>query len=128
MACAPGRLLGRWALRPGAGVRAASCPRSEAGATEIADHEGWLSDSFAIRGRATKLGYTEDVDDLWVHSYVKAYASLGVIVEIGFTGSPYTPREKVTAAVTELTFGVPGGRFRSRTCPRSSWRCPTRTT
>ncbi|PUB26928.1 PBS lyase HEAT-like repeat-containing protein [Promicromonospora sp. AC04] len=86
-------------------------PGIEAGATGIADHEGWLSDSFAIRGRATKLGYTEDVDDLWVHSYVKEYASLGVVVEIGFTGSPYMPREKVTAAVTELTFrraGRPG--------------------
>ncbi|MFC8800597.1 DUF4132 domain-containing protein [Promicromonospora sp. NPDC057138] len=85
-------------------------PEVEPGATEIADHEGWLSDTFAIRGRATKLGYKRDVDDLWIRSYVKEYASLGVIVEIGFTGSAL-PEKKEPAAVTELLFrhaGRPG--------------------
>jgi len=80
-------------------------PALAAGATEIADHRGWLSDSFAIRGRAGKRGFarTDSTDNGWFEAYVKEYRSLGVVVEIGFTGSTL-PEENIAATVTTLTF------------------------
>jgi hypothetical protein len=96
----------------GFGSDAVGLPQLSVGATEIADHRGWLSDSFAIRGRAAKRGFvrTESRDNGWFDRYVKEYPSLGVTVEIGFTGST-VPEENIPAAVTELAFrrsGRPG--------------------
>lgn len=96
----------------GLGPDAVGLPELAAGATEIADHKGWLSDSFAIRGRATKRGFarTDSRDNGWFDAYVKRYPSLGITVEIGFTGATL-PEENIPAAVTQLTFrraGRPG--------------------
>ncbi|MFC8800596.1 DUF4132 domain-containing protein [Promicromonospora sp. NPDC057138] len=108
--------LADYAITPlfdqGLGPDAVGLPELAPGATEVADHRGWLSDSFAIRGRATKRGFarTESRDNGWFDSYVKEYPSLGVVAEIGFTGS-IVPEENIPAAVTELTFrraGRPG--------------------
>ncbi|MFJ3405285.1 DUF4132 domain-containing protein [Promicromonospora sp. NPDC090134] len=89
----------------GLGAHAVVPPELEPGAREIADHRGWLTDSFSIRGRATKLGYRRAAseDGGWFDAYTKAYPRLGVTVEISFTGA-YLPEENIPAAVTSLTF------------------------
>ncbi|MFB8229602.1 DUF4132 domain-containing protein [Cellulosimicrobium sp. NPDC055967] len=80
-------------------------PDVPAGATAIDDHRGWFSDSFSIRGRATKRGYTRSQaeDAGWFSAYTKSFASAGVVVQIEFTGS-FVPEENIAAAVTALTF------------------------
>lgn len=80
-------------------------PALDAGAVAVADHEGWLSDSFSIRGRATKRGYTRSQaeDAGWFSAYTKSFASAGIVVQIEFTGS-FVPEENIPAAITRLTF------------------------
>jgi hypothetical protein len=82
-----------------------AAPQFAPDAIEVADHRGWLSDSFAIRGRATKRGYSRAPaeDGGWFNHYHKELPGSGVRVEIGFTGS-YLPEDQIAAAVTELTF------------------------
>ncbi len=89
----------------GLGAGAVVLPELDPGAREIADHRGWLSDSFSIRGRATKLGYQRAAseDGGWFDAYTKEYPGLGVTAYIWFTGA-YLPEENIPAAVTELTF------------------------
>ncbi|MFI2365416.1 DUF4132 domain-containing protein [Promicromonospora sp. NPDC019610] len=74
-------------------------------ATVIDTRKGWLSDSFTIRGRATKLGYSRSQaeDAGWFSAYRKEYPTLGLTVEIEFTGA-FLPEENITAAVQELVF------------------------
>jgi hypothetical protein len=71
----------------------------------IETRKGWLSDSFTIRGRATKLGYvrSQAEDAGWFDAYRKEYATLGLTVEIEFTGA-FLPEENITAAVRQLVF------------------------
>lgn len=71
----------------------------------ITVREGWLSDSFTIRGRATKLGYarSQAEDAGWFNAYCREYPALGLTVEIEFTGA-FLPEENITAAVRELVF------------------------
>lgn len=78
------------------------------------DFEGHLLGSYALRGRATRLGYTRGAagDGGWFVSYVKRFPTLGIVAEIEFTGSPL-PEEDRTVALRSLTFsrerpGVPG--------------------
>lgn len=76
------------------------------GTTTVIDtRKGWLSDSYTIRGRATKLGYTRSQaeDAGWFSAYRKEYPSLGITVEIEFTGA-FLPEENITAAVQHLVF------------------------
>lgn len=74
-------------------------------ATAIETRKGWLSDSYTIRGRATKLGYTRSQaeDAGWFSAYRKEYPTLGIIVELEFTGA-FLPEENITAAMQELVF------------------------
>jgi hypothetical protein len=76
----------------------------------ITDHQGWLSDSFAIRTRATKRGYSRSAteDGGWFNEYRKEMPGLGIEVVIGFTGS-YLPEEQIAAAVTDLFFRSKSG-------------------
>ena len=90
----------------------AVAPPIAEGADSIDDHLGWLSDSFAIRGRATKRGYNRGAaeDGGWFSEYYKDLpgASLRVIIE--FTGS-ILPEEQIPAAVTALVFAKSGRRI-----------------
>jgi hypothetical protein len=74
-------------------------------ATVIDTRKGWLSDSFTIRGRATKLGYvrSQAEDAGWFSAYCREYPTLGITVEIEFTGA-FLPEENITAAMRELVF------------------------
>lgn len=72
---------------------------------EIVDRKGWLTDSFTIRGAATKRGYQRGAgeDGGWFYQYLKPFTSLGIEVVIGFTGNPL-PEENIPAAITTLSF------------------------
>ncbi|MFD6141857.1 DUF4132 domain-containing protein [Promicromonospora sp. NPDC060271] len=87
------------------GAQAGALPEPADGATAIRTREGWLSDSFTIRGRATKLGYTRSQaeDAGWFSAYCKEYPTLGLTVELEFTGA-FLPEENITAAMRELAF------------------------
>lgn len=72
---------------------------------ELTDFEGWMTDTFKLRGRAGKLGYTrgQAQDGGWFYEYVKRFPVTGLQAVIEFTGSPL-PEENKPAALRNLTF------------------------
>ncbi len=80
-------------------------PADRAKADSIKDFEGHLIETFALRGRATKLGYlrgpTEDGG--WFMTYLKRFPTLGLEATIEFTGNPL-PETNRTAALIGLRF------------------------
>lgn len=80
-------------------------PADKAAADRIADFEGYLIEAFALRGRATKLGYTRGPteDGGWFFSYEKRFPTLGMQATIEFSGNGL-PEENRTVALTQLTF------------------------
>ena len=74
-------------------------------AREITDREGWMIETFKLRGAAGKLGYQRGPaeDGGWFMSYLKTYRDAGLVVEIEFTGSPL-PEENRPAALQSLGF------------------------
>lgn len=87
------------------------------GLSQIDDRRGWLTDSFTIRGAATKLGMErgEALDAGWFHQYQKAFPSASLAAVFEFTGS-YLPEENIPAAIMDLTFEKigAGGRLRGK--------------
>ena len=83
----------------------AVAPPVAEGGNSIDDHQGWLSSTFAIRGRATKLGYNRGAsgDNGWFTEYYKDLPSAGIRVVVEFTGSGY-PEQQFPAAVKCLVF------------------------
>ena len=83
----------------------AASPAYAPDATVTDDHQGWLSDSFAIRGRATRRGYTRGMaeDGGWFSEYTKDLPGAKIQVVIEFTGS-FVPEEQIAAAVRTLSF------------------------
>ncbi|MDR1151668.1 MAG: DUF4132 domain-containing protein, partial [Bifidobacteriaceae bacterium] len=79
--------------------------------TELTDRQGWMSDTFAIRGRATKRGYTHAPaeDGGQFTEYHKEMTAAGITVRLGFTGS-FVPEARLPAAMTQLTFTDTGWR------------------
>ncbi|MCL1837908.1 MAG: DUF4132 domain-containing protein [Propionibacteriaceae bacterium] len=80
-------------------------PPTSTNTHKIEDHLGWLSDSFAIRTRATKRGYSRGYaeDGGWFRDYTKNLPSAEITVIIEFTGS-FLPEEQIAAAVERLGF------------------------
>lgn len=78
---------------------------TQAKATDIKDREGWMIESFKLRGVATKLGYQRGraEDGGWFHTYEKSFRDAGVMVVIEFTGSPL-PEENQPSALISLSF------------------------
>lgn len=76
-----------------------------ASALEITDFRGHLLEAFALRGRATKLGYTRGVpeDGGWFYTYEKRFPTLGLSSVIEFSGNGL-PEENRTVALTVLRF------------------------
>jgi Domain of unknown function (DUF4132) len=74
-------------------------------ATDIKDREGWMIESFKLRGVATKLGYQRGraEDGGWFYTYEKSFRDAGVMVVIEFTGSPL-PEENQPSALIALSF------------------------
>ncbi len=87
---------------------------TQAKATAIIDREGWMIETFKLRGAATKLGYQRGPaqDGGWFMTYEKLFRDAGVMVEIEFTGSPL-PEENQNGALISLSFrklrGTSGG-------------------
>ena len=97
--------LADYAVLPRFDQLASSVPPYPEGAAEIDDRRGWLTDTFTVRGRATKRGYQRGPaeDGGWFCTYTKSFASAGLDVVIEFTGNTL-PEENVAAAVRALTF------------------------
>ncbi len=86
-------------------------PESLRSEDALGDLEGSMLESFALRGRADKLGYRRgDVGDAATFTtYVKSFAGLGLVAVVNFSGNT-VPEENVTVALTELTFERPDPR------------------
>lgn len=71
----------------------------------LTDFEGWMTETFKLRGRATKLGYTRGPtgDGGWFHEYVKRFPTTGLQAVIEFTGNAL-PETNVPAALIKLSF------------------------
>lgn len=80
-------------------------PAEQAQATEVTDFRGHLIETFALRGRATKLGYTRGgtEDGGWFYTYEKRFPTLGLLAIIEFTGNGL-PEENRTVALRHLSF------------------------
>ncbi|MBM7129944.1 DUF4132 domain-containing protein [Dyella mobilis] len=80
-------------------------PSDRADQKSIADFEGHLLETFALRGRAAKLGYTRGPteDAGWFSTYEKRYPSLGIVAIIEFTGNPL-PETNRTVALLKMSF------------------------
>ena len=78
---------------------------SNATKTEIEDRKGWLTDTFTVRGVATKLGYERGpaLDGGFFNEYRKSFQSAGVTAVIEFSGNSL-PEENVPAAIISLSF------------------------
>ena len=80
-------------------------PEGRAGQKLIKDFEGYLLESFALRGRATKLGYARGStgDGGWFYTYEKRFPTLGIVAVIEFSGNGL-PEENRTVALLALSF------------------------
>jgi hypothetical protein len=85
---------GTWELPPG-----------QANAKEVIDFKGHMLEAFALRGRATKLGYQRGAaeDGGWFHVYEKRFATLGLAAILEFTGNSL-PEENRAVALLRLTY------------------------
>jgi len=72
---------------------------------ELKDFEGWMTETFKLRGRATKLGYTRGPtgDGGWFHEYVKRFPTTELQAVIEFTGNAL-PEANMAAALIKLSF------------------------
>ena len=74
-------------------------------ATSLQTHRGHLLDSFALRGGATRLGYTRGAaqDGGWFYDYRKTFLMLGLDAVLEFSGSPL-PEESRPVALKGVSF------------------------
>jgi hypothetical protein len=72
---------------------------------ELADFRGHLVETFKLRGRATKLGYTrgQAQDGGWFFDYQKRFPTLGINAVLEFTGNGL-PEQNRTVALTSFHF------------------------
>lgn len=71
----------------------------------ISDREGWMIETFKLRGTATKLGYQRGPaqDGGWFITYEKTYRDAALVAQIEFSGAPL-PEENRPAALQSLVF------------------------
>jgi len=82
----------------------------------VSDREGWISDTFTLRGAFTKRGYQRgSAEDGGVFfEYRKDFVSAGFTVVMEFSGSSL-PEENIPAALKTLSFrSIDGGRHNYR--------------
>lgn len=92
----------------GKGIYALPAEKAQADALE--GFEGHLIETFALRGRALKLGYTRGAaeDGGWFYVYEKRFPTLGLVASIEFTGNGL-PEENRTVALLKLAFSTTQG-------------------
>jgi hypothetical protein len=71
----------------------------------IKDREGWMIETFRLRGAAAKLGYQRGPaeDGGWFMTYHRVLREAKLVAEIEFTGS-MLPEENIPAALISLSF------------------------
>lgn len=87
--------------------------------TRIEDRKGWTSDTFTMRGVASRLGYErgEAMDGGYFNEYIKNFRSAGLSAVIEFSGN-CLPEENLPAAAIHLEFvKLLTGNRRSRAVP-----------
>lgn len=84
---------------------AAPAPSYAAGATELDDLKGHMTDTFSFRGVAGKRGYARGgaEDGGWFSVYTKGFSGVGLTAVLEFTGS-YLPEENIPCATESLRF------------------------
>jgi len=87
-------------------------PADQADATMLDDFSGWLIDSFALRGRATKLGWArgETEDGGRFSTYERRFTALGLRAIVEFSGAEL-PEKNVPVALIGLLFAPIAGDF-----------------
>ncbi|MGH3661149.1 MAG: DUF4132 domain-containing protein [Micromonosporaceae bacterium] len=80
-------------------------PEERRSALAIEDFKGHMLQTYALRGRATKLGYVRGPaeDGGFFYEYRKLFPTLGITAIIGFTGN-LLPEENRDVALEDLTF------------------------
>ena len=80
-------------------------PQGKGDRTEIEDFRGYVLEAFALRGRATKLGYSRGSPQGggWFTRYEKRFPTLGIDAYIEFTGNPL-PEVNRPVALLSLSF------------------------
>jgi hypothetical protein len=80
-------------------------PEDRRAATSLDDVKGHVLEAFALRGRATRLGWTRGpAEDGGVFmTYLKRFPTLALEARLGFTGNAL-PEENRTVALLELTY------------------------
>ncbi|HEX8564633.1 MAG TPA: DUF4132 domain-containing protein [Pyrinomonadaceae bacterium] len=89
-------------------------------AREIKDFEGWMIETFKLRGKATALGFTRgSVEDAGCfYNYRKSFTALELEAFIEFTGS-FVPEENRPAALLSLSFARIGKQTSGYLSPNS---------
>lgn len=87
-------------------------PVDQQDAVEIVDRKGWVTETFALRGAATRLDYErgQTEDGGWFYTYHKSFKGVGLTASIAFTGN-YLPEENRNAALISLSFEKAQGRY-----------------
>ena len=90
-------------------------PAGKEKATQVEDFEGHLLEAFALRARATKLGYTRGSaeDGGWFMTYEKRFPTLALVAVVEFTGNPL-PEQNRTVALINLSFASSQGNTAQR--------------
>jgi hypothetical protein len=76
-----------------------------AAAESIADRQGWVTDTFTVRGLAKKVGYDRGAagDGGHFDHYQRRFPAVGLIATINFSGN-CLPEENVAAVIHDLRF------------------------
>jgi hypothetical protein len=84
-------------------------------AESVADRNGWITDTFTVRGLAKKLGYDRAAaeDGGYFGHYARRFPVAGLIATLNFSGN-CLPEENMTAVIYDLRFardqdGKPAG-------------------
>lgn len=87
------------------GDKGYNLPEGKESECEIKDFEGHMVNTFKLRSRATKLGYSRGPaeDGGWFMTYLKAFPGLDLQAVIEFTGNSL-PEENRMAALISLSF------------------------
>lgn len=82
-----------------------SIEKDQESMTTIEDRRGWVTDTFTIRGAASKLGYErgEAMDAGYFNEYLKGFQSAGLLAVMEFSGN-CLPEENLPAAMISLSF------------------------
>ena len=92
-------------LFPQFGRTLLSLKEDQVSMTTIEDRKGWVTDTFTVRGSASKLGYErgEAMDGGYFCEYTKGFQSAEILAVIEFSGN-CLPEENVPAALVSLSF------------------------